>query len=168
MTKHHAAVAVLIALLPVLGHAQRGAAPAPPPLDMTKGTYMSAADAAAAVAATASRQGTNPNGITRVFGIAPYTVNIEHRLPLTQAAAVHDKDAEMFYVIDGAATLVTGGTLVSPTRTGDNVSGTAIANGTAQKMAKGDFMLIPPGVPHWITDVQGAFTPMTIHFPMAK
>jgi mannose-6-phosphate isomerase-like protein (cupin superfamily) len=130
--------------------------------------YVSAADAAAAVAASASRQGQNPNAVTRILQLAPYSVNIEHRLPVAQTAAIHDKDAELFYVVDGAATLVTGGTLVNPTRNGDNVSGTAIQGGTAQKMAKGDFMLIPQGVAHWITDVQGTFTPMTIHLPMVK
>ena len=155
------AIALCAMMLSVVARAQQPTAP-----DMTKGTYMSAAGAAAAVAASAARQGTNPNAVTRILALAPYTVNIEHRLPLTQAAAVHDKDAELFYVIDGSATLVTGGTLVNPTRNGDNVSGTAIQNGTAQKMSKGDFMLIPQGVAHWITEVQGSFTPMTIHLPM--
>ncbi|HEX4348699.1 MAG TPA: cupin domain-containing protein [Vicinamibacterales bacterium] len=154
-------VAIVVVMLSASAYAQQPAGP-----DMTRGTYTSAADAAAAVAATASRQGTNANAVTRIAGLAPYTVNIEHRLPLTQASAIHDKDAELFYVIDGSATLVTGGTLVNPTRNGDNVSGTAIQNGTAQKMSKGDFMLIPQGVAHWITDVQGSFTPMTIHLPM--
>lgn len=159
---HKIIAALFVAALSVPVAAQQ---PAASP-DMTKGTYVSAADAARAVAATAAKQGTNPNAVTRILGLAPYAVNIEHRLPLTQAAAIHDKDAELFYVVDGSATLVTGGTLVNPTRNGDNVSGTAIQNGTAQKMSKGDFMLIPQGVAHWITDVQGSFTPMTIHLPM--
>jgi mannose-6-phosphate isomerase-like protein (cupin superfamily) len=150
----------MLAAFSTSGRAQQ-AAP-----DLTKGAYMSAADAAAAVAATASRQGTNPNAVTRILALAPYTINIEHRLPLTQSAAVHDKDAELFYVVDGSATLVTGGQLVSPTRNGDNLTGTGIQGGTSQKMSKGDFMLIPNGVPHWITNVEGSFTPMTLHLPM--
>jgi len=140
-------------------------APAP---DMTRGAYISASDAAAAVAATAAKQGTTPNGITRILQLAPYTVSIEHRIPVAQSAAIHDKDAELFYVVDGSATLVTGGALVNPTRNGDNMSGTAITGGTSQKMSKGDFMLIPQGVAHWITDIQGSFTPMTLHLPMVK
>lgn len=156
-------IAILVALS-ASGHAQQPAPAAAP--DMTKGMYMSAANAAAAVSATASKQGTTPNAVTRILQLAPYTVNIEHRLPVTQSAAVHEKEAELFYVVDGSATLVTGGTLVSPTRNGDNVTGTAIDGGTAQKMAKGDFMLIPQGVPHWITNIQGSFTPMTLHLPM--
>ena len=163
----YAATATLVtfSLFSASGGAQQPGTNAPAP-DMTKGAYMSAADAAAAVATAASKQGTNPNAVTRVLRLGPYTVNIEHRLPLTQAAAVHDKDAELFFVIDGSATLVTGGQLVSPTRNGDNLTGTAIQGGTSQKMSKGDFMLIPQGVPHWITNVQGSFTPMTLHLPM--
>jgi mannose-6-phosphate isomerase-like protein (cupin superfamily) len=160
-----AAFTAALASFAVVTSAQAPARNTPAP-DLTKGNYISAADAAAAVAATAARQGTSPNAVTRILQLAPYTVNIEHRLPLTQAAAIHDKDAELFFVIDGAATLVTGGTLTNPTRNGDNVSGTAIEGGTRQRMAKGDFMLIPNGVAHWITDVQGSFTPMTLHLPM--
>ena len=170
-TRHAAlipfALSLIVALTSPAG-AQQPAAQSAPGIDMTKGTYVSAADAAAAVAATAAKQGTNPNAATRILQLAPYTVQIEHRLPLAQSAAIHDKDAELFLVIDGSATLVTGGRLVSPTRNGDNVTGTAIEGGTPQKMSKGDFMLIPQGVAHWITDIQGAFAPMTLHLPMAK
>ena len=161
-----AVAAVLLALLAFYpGTAAAQTTPAP---DLTKGAYMSAADAAAAVAATAAKQGTSPNGITRVLQLAPYTVSIEHRIPVAQSAAIHDKDAELFYIVDGSATLVTGGALVNPMRNGDNVSGTGITGGTPQKMSKGDFMLIPQGVAHWITDIQGSFTPMTLHLPMVK
>ena len=88
---------------------------------------------------------------------------------VAQEANRHDtKVTEIYYILDGNATLVTGGQLVSPTRNGDNLTGTAIQGGTSQKMSKGDFMLIPQGVPHWITNVQGSFTPMTLHLPMTS
>ncbi len=42
-------------------------------------------------------------------------------------AAVHEKEAELFYVIDGSATLITGGKLVNEKRTNaENLTGTAI------------------------------------------
>ena len=45
-------------------------------------------------------------------------------------ASVHEKEAELFYVIDGSGTLVTGGKLVGETRTNaDNLAGTAIEGG---------------------------------------
>ena len=148
--------------------AQQPAAPSGPPPDLTKAMYMSAAELSKAVAASAGKQGTNANAGTRVFQLAPYNVNIEHRIAVPQGAAIHDKDAELFYVMDGAATIVTGGKLVEPTRNGDNVNGKGIEGGTSQVIGKGDFILVPAGVPHWFSNIQGTLTQMALHLPMAK
>ena len=138
--------------------AQQAAAP-----DMTKGIYRSAADVAAAVA----KLGKTQLESAPIFKIGPYNVNAEHRLAApAQQASVHDKDAELFYMMDGSATLVTGGKLVEGVQTGDNWRGKAIDGGTAQKMSKGDFMMVPAGVPHWFTNIQGTITEMSIHLPM--
>jgi mannose-6-phosphate isomerase-like protein (cupin superfamily) len=83
-----------------------------------------------------------------------------------QGAAIHDKDAELFYIIDGTTTIVTGGKLVDPTRNGDNVAGKSIDGGTSQALAKGDFVLVPAGVPHQFTNITGTLTQMALHLPM--
>lgn len=140
----------------------------PKPADPTRAVFMSASDAAAAVAAAAAKQGTAANALTTIFKIGPYTLYIEHRNPVKQVAAIHDKEAELFYVLEGGATLITGGTIVAPVQRADDRIGTGIEGGTPQKMAKGDFLLIPAGIPHQITDVQGVFTPLTLHLPMVK
>src|SRR4051812_30613635 len=127
--------------------AQQAAAP-----DMTKGIYVSAGDVTAAVA----KLGKNPLEAAPIFKMGQYNVNVEHRLAApAQTASVHDKDAEMFVILDGGATLVTGGKLVDGVQTGDNWRGSSIAGGTPQKMSKGDFMMVPAGVPHWFTNIQG-------------
>jgi mannose-6-phosphate isomerase-like protein (cupin superfamily) len=154
-----------VLLSSTLAWAQQPAPQSPAP-DPTKAMYMSAADVNKAVAASAAKQGTTANAPTRVFQLAPYTVTIEHRIGVPQNASIHDKEAELFYVIDGAATIVTGGKLVEPTRTGDNVTGTSIEGGTSQVLGKGDFLLVPPGVAHWFSSVQGSVTPMSLHLPM--
>src|SRR6266550_1011422 len=69
-------------------------------------------------------------------------------------------------VAAAVAKLVTGGKLVEGVQTGDNWRGKAIEGGTAQKMSKGDFMMVPAGVPHWFTSIQGTITEMSIHLPM--
>jgi mannose-6-phosphate isomerase-like protein (cupin superfamily) len=69
-------------------------------------------------------------------------------------------------MIDGTATLVTGGKLVEGTHDGDNWRGKAIEGGKAQKMSKGDFMLVPAGVPHWFTDINGQITEFSLHLPV--
>ena len=67
---------------------------------------------------------------------------------------VHDKETDTFYVLDGSATIVTGGTMVGGNVTGPGQHrGTDITGGQAQRLAKGDVMVIPAGVPHWFKEV---------------
>jgi len=133
--------------------------------ETTAGVYMSAADVAAAVAKLPK----NPLASVPVFKIGPFNVNVEHRLgapAAVQAASVHDKDAELFYMMDGTATLVTGGKLVEGTKDGDNWRGKSIEGGKSQKMSKGDFMMVPAGVPHWFTNIDGQITEFSVHLPV--
>jgi len=45
----------------------------------------------------------------------------------------------LFYVIDGAGTLVTGGKLIDEKRTNaENLSGSGIEGGVSKRVAKGD------------------------------
>lgn len=67
---------------------------------------------------------------------------------------VHDTETDTIYVVDGAATIVTGGTMVggSVTAPGQH-RGTDITGGQARQLVKGDVMVIPAGVPHWFKEV---------------
>ena len=71
----------------------------------------------------------------------------------------HEKDTDVVYVIDGAATLTTGGTMpdVKETSSGEKRSPT-IAGGTAHRIAKGDVLTIPNAMPHWFSAVDGSVT----------
>ena len=89
-------VVLLFVMLSGSGHAQQSPSPSAPPPDLTRAMYLSAADAAAAVAGNAGKQGTNANALTTIFKFGPYTLYIEHRIPVTQVAAIHDKEAELF------------------------------------------------------------------------
>src|SRR5207249_6915489 len=72
----------------------------------------------------------------RMLQLGTYNVNMEHRV-MGQAAAVHEKEAELFYVIEGAGTIVTGGKLVEEKRTNDtNLSGTSIQGGTSKQIGR--------------------------------
>jgi mannose-6-phosphate isomerase-like protein (cupin superfamily) len=134
------------------------------PPDLTKAAYVSVADLAAMVA----KQPADRNGfINRLLQFPPYAVNIEHRVAVPQTATAHEAEAELFYVIDGAATFVTGGKLIEPTRNGANLASTkGVDGGVQQKLSKGDFVMVPAGVPHWFTDIQGAVTVMALHLPI--
>jgi quercetin dioxygenase-like cupin family protein len=67
---------------------------------------------------------------------------------------VHDKETDTFYVLDGSATFVTGGTMIGGAVTAAGQQrGTDIKGGDVHKLAKGDVMVIPAGVPHWFKEV---------------
>jgi glc operon protein GlcG len=68
---------------------------------------------------------------------------------------VHVKDTDILYVLEGSATLVTGGTLVDPREVApDEIRGSAIAGGEAREITKGDVVVVPNGTPHWFRSVQ--------------
>jgi len=98
--------------------------------------------------------------------LGPYKINMEHRV-MGQAASIHEKEAELFYVIDGSGTIVTGGKLVDEKRTNEaNLSGTSIQGGVSKKISKGDWVLVPENVAHQIPNVEGgAITVMSLHLP---
>src|SRR5712672_1321753 len=115
------ATAVTVAQLPAQQPAKQAKQPAAPKM------YTSAAEITEMMAkAKNERKADQATFSQAILRLAPYGANLEYR-GAVGPAAVHAKEAEMFYVIDGSGTLVTGGKLVSETRTNpDNPSGTAI------------------------------------------
>ena len=154
---------VLAALLASAALAQPPAA-APAQATPTKGIAVTAAELAAIVA----KQPTDKNGFQAFMQLAPYNVNMEHRVNVPQSASVHDTEAELFYVVKGGATMVTGGKLLEGKQTGVNWSGSGIEGGVATKLAVGDFLLVPEGVPHWFSKIEGEVTLMSLHLPRSK
>jgi glc operon protein GlcG len=68
---------------------------------------------------------------------------------------VHVKDTDILYVLEGSATLVTGGTLVDPKEVApDEIRGSGIAGGETREIAKGDVVIVPNGTPHWFQAVR--------------
>jgi mannose-6-phosphate isomerase-like protein (cupin superfamily) len=152
----------LFALLTLTTAAQRGGGQNQPPPSITETKIVSASDVASLVAGTPKDR----NGGGSLIRLAPYSVNMEHRL-MGQAASVHETEAELFYVIDGSGTLVTGGKLVEEKRTNaENLTGSRIEGGVSKKVSKGDWILVPAGVPHQYPAVEGSgLTLMSLHLP---
>jgi mannose-6-phosphate isomerase-like protein (cupin superfamily) len=130
--------------------------------------FSASADVKAMIArAKAERKPDQPNFSQPIVTLAPYNANLEYRVSgLNAPASTHDKDAELFYVVEGSGTVVTGGTLENERRTNpDNSSGTGIAGGASRKIAAGDFVLVPERTPHWFTQIDGALVLMSLHLP---
>jgi mannose-6-phosphate isomerase-like protein (cupin superfamily) len=70
-------------------------------------------------------------------------------------AETHTTEADVWYVVDGGCVLVVGGTTISgKEESPGQIRGTGITGGTEYKLSKGDFMRIPPGVPHWVKKIE--------------
>ena len=84
------------------------------------------------------------------FATAPgYTVQLLKRTAAGQAE-VHTKETDIFYVVEGDATFVTGGRVIGGKETQPNqIRGEAIDGGETFHLKKGDVVTVPAGVPHW-------------------
>ena len=155
-------LAICLTLLTSLVNAQ---APAPAPTDRTKATLFTAADLQAALAKLPADR---PSSSVRVFTLDPYSVGVEQRQPRPQGAASHADRAELFFVIDGSGTMLTGGTITDGKPSGVNTQGTTITGGTRLEFKKGDFIMVPSGVPHQFVDLKAPVHVMSMYLPNTK
>lgn len=156
-------MAAAFVMCSTLGSAQQAAKEVPSPR-----LFAAAGDVTAMIAkAKAERKPDQPNFVQPILRLAPYTANLEHRIAGPNAAAsVHEKAAEMFYVIEGSGTIVTGGTLREERRTNaDNRTGTGIDGGARRRISNGDFIMVPENTPHWFGEIDGTLVLMSIHLP---
>lgn len=158
MLKTLTAAAAAVAFLAAPAFAQ---APAPPEMK----TFASSADVQALIAHARQVHKAEPTLIQPILSLAPYRASLEYRTAVGPAA-VHEKEAELFYVIDGTGTLVTGGKLKDEKRSNPtNLSGSGIDGGQSRVVAKGDFVIVPENTPHQYVDIKGELILMSLHVP---
>jgi mannose-6-phosphate isomerase-like protein (cupin superfamily) len=77
-----------------------------------------------------------------------------------QYAIIHPLSIEIYQIVDGSATLVTGGTLALPLTDSapDLVRSMSIKDGETRKVGKNDVVVMPPGTPHWFSQIDGTIT----------
>jgi glc operon protein GlcG len=86
-----------------------------------------------------------------------YTIMTGHRDKPGQSE-LHEKDTDVFYIVEGSAMFVTGGKMLEGKSTGPNeIRGSGIDGGDTRQLNKGDVIIIPAGVPHWFKDVKSTF-----------
>ena len=75
-----------------------------------------------------------------------------------QDAIYHDTNmTEILYILEGSATLITGGTIPDarpPTRPGGNYTGTKIEGGTSRHVGPGDVIITPGRTPHLWANIE--------------
>jgi mannose-6-phosphate isomerase-like protein (cupin superfamily) len=142
-----------LVVLPALGFsllAQRGSVPPAP--------YMSAADITTGLSTAVAADAAAGAAVTVAPGIA---VRRRTGGGEPQYAIIHPLSMEIYYIIEGTASLVTGGVLDPPPAAPadpDVVRSKTITNGLIRKVGKGDVIVVPPGTPHWFSAVDGTIT----------
>ncbi|HVW21353.1 MAG TPA: cupin domain-containing protein [Opitutaceae bacterium] len=93
-----------------------------------------------------------------------YKVMVSRRVA-PGAGEIHARDTDIFYIVDGSATFVTGGKAVDVTALKQpDGSPSAIEfhfksaeGGTEHHLQKGDSIIVPKGTPHQFTKIDGPF-----------
>jgi mannose-6-phosphate isomerase-like protein (cupin superfamily) len=99
--------------------------------------------------------------------------------PTANSVAEHDQVSEVYYIMDGTATLVLGPDIVNRQRrpatertvverNGPGNNGSDIKNGVAYQLKKGDTVIIPAGTGHWFTKIDNHINYMMVRIDPDK
>lgn len=136
--------------------------------DPTRAFLLSAADIAATAAELdASVAYANTTVLERAdpatsTGLA-YRLAVDRRTP-PQRPAQHAAEAEIWAIVGGNGAITTDGRIVDIVEDGETV-GRRIEGGTVHRVSRGDFLVIPEGVPHQVTDFDPSLLIVTFEFP---
>jgi quercetin dioxygenase-like cupin family protein len=76
------------------------------------------------------------------------------RRDASPVAEVHANEADLFYVVEGSATQVLGGTVIDAKQTAPGqIRGPKTEGGQTYQLDKGDVMWVPAGMPHWFPEI---------------
>lgn len=99
--------------------------------------------------------------------------------PAPDSVAEHDQVSEVYHVIDGSATLVTGPDLVGAKPrpadlenvrllNGPGFNAASIRNGTTYELKPGDVVIVPAGTGHWFTKIDDHITYLMVRIDPDK
>lgn len=143
-------------------------------------TDVSTEEVQATVERTAGR--TVSDQAIRMVDIGSYNVGVGvvHRSAGgPQGAIEHSMITEVYHVIEGAGTLVTGGTILEPRPSapesqvvrvlnGPSTGGTSIEGGVSRRIKAGDVVIIPPNTPHWFSAIEGKIVYLVVRMDPEK
>jgi mannose-6-phosphate isomerase-like protein (cupin superfamily) len=91
-----------------------------------------------------------------------YTVSVLTRNMAGQVE-IHETETDIFYIMEGDATFVTGGMIIGGKQSRPNEwRGSDIKGGEVHRLTKGDVIVIPAGTPHWFKEVPSSIKYFTV------
>ena len=88
--------------------------------------------------------------------VEDYKIHASRRESQPGLAEIHTRDTDIIYVLQGSATLVTGGQAVAAKPTAaEELRGSGIEGGESREITVGDVVVVPNGTPHWFKQVNG-------------
>jgi mannose-6-phosphate isomerase-like protein (cupin superfamily) len=96
-----------------------------------------------------------------------------------QTAVEHDQLTEVYHIIEGSGTLTTGGALLNPQRdakdskvvtetNGPSQRSQTMTNGESRHVGPGDAVIIPAGVTHWFSYIDGSIRYLVVRVDVDK
>ena len=140
---------------------------AKPATNSTTATYVTTAEIEAALRQMPPTKTTYDKPIKTVdTGAYKVTIVVLRRIPseTPDSSLLHDRVTEVYQILTGAGLFETGGALIDGKpvdltleAAGPSVRGT-IQGGESRRMGPGDVVVIPPGVPHRFSKLEGTIT----------
>jgi len=147
------------------------------------GTYIPNAEIQAYVQKAIAEKRTDQQVRDIDIGKSHVGIGVVHRgklaAPAPESVAEHDLVSEVYHIIDGSATLVTGPDLVGMKRrpadletvrlfNGPGNNSASIRNGVAHELKAGDVIVIPAGTGHWFTKIDDHITYLMVRIDPDK
>ena len=148
-------------------------------------TFLSATDISKVVKGMSPTAATDEPLRTVDAGAANVGIFVVHRpqeadqgCTIEHDTLVNDKTASIFFVLEGAGTIVTGGKLANPTPItsgdpdlkllGTGSRGSGIQDGESRRITAGDVVIIPAGVPHGFSAIEQSITYQVVRIDSGK
>ena len=135
------------------------------------GTFISADEIAATLKQSiANNVVDQPIKLAGIPGGHKASVALLRRTKAETTALIHDYVTEIYQIVEGSGTLVTGGTLEDPkendlTRLNAGMSQTGVhRGGESQKVKARDVIIVPAGMAHRFSELDGPITYLVYRF----